>query len=274
MKSVKISLLSFAILAIACATSQAAQLASAKVIDVVGSAAKFTEGASSPLSEGAFLKQGDSISVAALSQVKLVFSNGSEVTVEENSSLTLAELSQQSFSGGNTYEQLQADPSTSQTRLELNYGKLDFHVKKLRQDSSFEIETPIGTAAIRGTQGTIELFYNAERGEFLLIVKNVVGQVDIVSRYAGQFEFGQGNIGDKGYDHGISDEVSEPIPVNHTIIIRLHENDPYFDELFQLIQNFIPTGPIPVITPGPIDGGAGEDEDFGVIVVSPEGTGN
>jgi hypothetical protein len=274
MKSIKIPLLSFAILAIACATSHAAQLASAKVVDLVGSAAKYTaEGVSAPLSEGAILQEGDSISVAALSEVKLVFSNGSEVTVMENSSINFAELSQESFSGGKTYEQLAADPSTSQTLLELNYGKLDFHVKKLRPNSSFDIETPIGTAAIRGTQGTIELFYNAERGEFLLIVKNIVGQVDIISRYAGQFEFGQGNMGDKRYEHGISDEVSETIPVAHTIVIRLHENDPYFDDLFELIKNFIPTGPVPVITPGSIDGVGGdeEDEDFGVIIVSPGG---
>lgn len=276
MKAFKISTLSLALLMLGAVTAQAAQLASAKVVDVVGTVTKYTaDGKNTPLKAGDILKEGDSISATALSEAELVFSNGSELTIEENTSVNIAKLQQASFSGNQSYEQLQADPSKSQTLLELNYGQLSGHVKKLRADSQFDIQTPLGTAAIRGTKWSVLLIYNAERGEFLLTVKNHDGLVDILSRYIGQFEYSEGNIGDKGYDSSISETTRELIPQDHTIVIRLREGDPYYDDLFQLIQNYIPTGPKPVITPGPGPGpgpGDPEDDDFGIIVVSPEGT--
>lgn len=273
MKTHTFSILSLAIFMIASVTSQAAQLASAKVVDVVGTATKYSAaGQQSPLKTGDILKEGDSISVTALSKADLVFSNGSELTIEENTSVNIAKLQQEAFSSNQSYEQLQADPSKSQTLLELNYGKLSGHVKKLHSGSQFHVDTPLGTAAIRGTKFSALLIYNASRGEFLLTVKNYDGLVDIISRYVGQFEYGKGNVGDKGYDSSLSDEAKELIPENHTIVIRLHKGDPYFEDLFQLIRNHMPTDPKPVITPGPGPGpGDPEGDDFGIIVVSPEG---
>lgn len=271
MRTLNISFFTLALLVVASATAQAAQLASAKVVSVIGSVTKYSpDGVSAQLNVGNILKEGDSVSVTALSEAKLIFSNGSELTIEENTSVDIDKLQQESFSGGKSYEQLQADPSKSQTLLSLNYGKLTGHVKKLKPDSSFDIETPLGTAAIRGTRWSALLIYNAERGEFLLTVKNVDGLVDIISRYIGKFEYGKGNIGDKGYDSRISETTKELIPKEHTIVIRLRKGDPYFDDLFKLIQNYIPTGPKPTITPGPFPGGD-DDDDFGIIVVSPEG---
>jgi hypothetical protein len=167
---------------------------------------------------------------------------------------------------------LQADPSDSQTLLELNYGKLSGHVKNLRPNSSFDVDTPLGTAAIRGTTWSAMLFYNAERGEFLLTVKNFEGEVDIISRYIGQLEFGRGNIADKSYEPSITEVTREPIPEEHTVVIRLRDEDPYFNDLFDRVENYLPEGPQPVITPGPSPDGPGPepDDDLGIIVVSPE----
>lgn len=279
MKSINLSILSLALFAIATigasasaqsASAQSAELASAKVIQVVGSVTKYSpNGQQTQLKVGDLVKEGDSISATALSSAQLIFSNGSELTIEENTSLEITKLQQDSFSGGKSYEQLQADPSKSQTLLSLNYGKLSGHVKKLQTGSTFNVETPLGTAAIRGTKWSALLIYNAERGEFLLSVKNMDGLVDIISRYVGSIEYGSGNVGDKGYDAGLSDTVRELIPQDHTIVIRLQKGDPYFDDLFDLIQNYIPDGPSPVITPGgPFSGDDGDD--FGIIVVSPE----
>jgi len=277
MNFTKSYLLAFAALIIATLPVHASQLASAKVTEVVGTVTKYDgAGNQAPLEVGDILKEGHSISVTALSQAKLVFSNGSELTIEENTSINIAKLQQDAFAGGKTYEQLEADPSKSQTLLELNYGELSGHVKKLRKDSSFYIETPLGTAAIRGTFFTMRLFYNVERGEFLLIVKNIDGLVDIISRYIGEFEYGEGNIGDKGYDSSITEDTTEAIPQDHTVVIRLHVNDPYFDDLFDLLKNYIPTGPRPVITPGgkpdnDNDDDDDNDDDGDLIIVSPEG---
>ncbi|HKK19400.1 MAG TPA: FecR domain-containing protein [Opitutales bacterium] len=278
MKVHKTSFFSLVILMIASVTAQGAQLASAKVVDVVGTVTKYSaDGSQSPLKVGDLLKEGDSISVTALSEADLVFSNGSELTIEENTSVNIATLQQEPFSGNQSYEQLQADPSKSQTLLELNYGKLSGHVKELRSDSKFHVETPLGTAAIRGTQWSALLIYNAEREEFLLVVKNLDGLVDIISRYLGTIEYGEGNIGDKGYDSSIDEQTRELIPQDHTVVLRLRKSDPYFDDLLQIIKNYAPTGPKPVITPGPGPGpgpGDPEDDDFGIIVVSPEGQQN
>lgn len=276
MKILKITILKSALFlfaALTAHTAQAAELASAKVIEVIGSVSKYSaDGQLSPLLVGQILKEGDSVSASTLSTAKLIFSNGSELTVEENTSVEIKKLEQAAFSGNRSYEQLQADPSRSQTLLSLNYGKLSGHVKKLQANSTFEVETPLGTAAIRGTNWSALLIYNAERGEFLFVVKNFNGLVDIISRYMGQIDYGQGNVGDKGYDSTISEDTKELIPEGYSVVIRLSKDDPLFDDLISLLSNYLPTGPTPVITPGtpgPLGDG---DDDFGIIVVSPEGT--
>ncbi len=266
MKTLRIPFTILCLLALSALSAHAAQLATAKVLKIEGTVTKYSlDGGNSPLKVGDILVQGDSVSVTALSSADLVFSNGSEITVEENTSFNISKLEQASFSGNQSYEQLQADPSQSQTLLELNYGELGFHVKKLSQGSNFQIETPLGTAAIRGTQGSVKLFYNAELGQFLLIVKNNDGLVDIISRYLGQFEYGKGNVGDKGYDSNVSDNKSEPIPQKHTVVIRIQRGDPAFDDLFQSYKNFIPTKPGVSKLPDPVF-----TPDGGVIVTSPE----
>lgn len=273
MKVHNIPILSLAFFMLASVAGQAAQLASAKVVDVVGTVTKYGAGGEqSPLQKGDILKEGDSVSVTALSRADLVFSNGSELTIEENTSVNIAKLQQEAFAGNKTYGQLQADPSKSQTLLELNYGKLNGHVKKLRADSRFDIETPLGTAAIRGTNWSALLIYNTERQEFLFSVKNFDGDVEVISRYLGTIEYGKGNIGDKGYDASIDEETREVIPEDHTVILRLRKGQPGFDELFDLIENTDPTKTQPVVTPGPVPGSSDpEDDDFGIIVSSPEG---
>lgn len=269
MKTLRIPFTILCVLVISALSAHAAQLATAKVLSVNGTVTKYSQsGGNSPLKVGEILVQGDSISATALSSAMIVFSNGSELTIEENTSINLTQLEQDSFAGGQSYEELQADPSKSQTLLELNYGELSGHVKKLRPGSNFSIETPLGTAAIRGTKFTIKLFYNAERGEFMLIVKNVDGIVDIISRYLGEIQYGRGNVGNTAYDSGLSDDKAEPIPQNHSVVIHLHRGDPAFDTLFNLVKNFIPSNPRPgfIALPAP----EFTPDDPGVIVVSPE----
>ncbi len=269
MKNFRLPLALLAFLTMATFSANAAELASAKVLEVSGTVTKYTaDGHKAQLAVGDILKQGDSISVTALSQAELVFSNGSELTINENTSISIAELSQESFSGNQSYEELEADPSKSQVLLELNYGELNGHVKKLQEGSKFNIETPLGTAAIRGTHYSVKLFYNEERGEFILIVGNSDGQVDIISRYIGEFEYGKGGIADKGYDSSVSDDTSDPIPEKHTIVIRLSKSDPYFDTLFELIKNYIPEEPRPGFIEIPLEKVFTPD-DPGTQIVSP-----
>ncbi|CAA6697343.1 MULTISPECIES: FecR domain-containing protein [unclassified Lentimonas] len=271
MKNTRFHLVLLALFGLSALTINAAQLASAKVLSVTGTVTNTTEnGEESPLAVGAILKQGDSVMTTAMSNALLVFSNGSELVVEENSSLTLAELTQEAFSGKKSYEQLQADPSKSQSLLELNYGKVSGHVKKLRPGSEFFVETPLGTAAIRGTNYTVELGYNADRGELLFIVNNKDGKVDIMSRYAGQIEYGRGKVGDKAHDHTAASDKSHAIPPTHTVVVRLSKDNPHFNEIVNRLKNFPPFqngNTPPVIIEDPIQTNP-EAED--VELVSPE----
>ena len=256
----RLSLLAAFLIALSSLTAAAQQLATAKVITVTGTVTKYlSNGDLEPLAEGDLLREGDAVSATALSSAELVFSNGSEMTIDENTSVNFATMEQQAFGGSQRYEALQADPSPSQTVIELNYGRLSGHVKKLRGDSRFEVETPLGTAAVQGTRFDIRLIFNANREEFLLSVKNIDGVVDIISK----------NAGSVGSDQ--TAEVREPVPTGQTVFLRLRRTDPFFDDLVQLTKNFVPTDPPPAITPGSGPGLDDTNDDFGVIVVSPEG---
>ena len=269
MKLPFIATLAIGLMVLGSACLSAAELATAKVFKIEGSAILYSsDGTDRPLQRGDILKQGDGVVSAPVSSVTLVFSNGSMLTVEENSSITMESLSQDAFAGGKEYEQLSADPSKSNTLVGLNYGKVSGEVKKLQNGSSFDVRTPLGTAAIRGTIYWVSLFFNSERGEFVLIIHNANGIVDVISRYAGQLDFGRNNTADTNYQSGGSEEKREVIPPTHYVIIRLSDRDPYFDTLIDEWKNnaakkgppFTPPGPPPWI---PVDPGT--------IVVSPEG---
>jgi hypothetical protein len=268
MKHSRLHLVLLGLFTLSVLTANAAQLASAKVLSISGTVNTNTEDSQSkPLKTGDILKQGDSIVTTALSSAHLVFSNGSELTVQENTSVTLAELTQEAFSGKKSYEQLQADPSKSQSLLELNYGKVSGHVKQLKEGSDFHIQTPLGTAAIRGTKFSVDLSYNRERGEYVLVVNNFDGKVDVLSRVGDSLEFGRGKRADKGFEADNPDTINS-IPAGHIVTIRISEDDPNYDDVIDVLKNYAPfqggddrPETIIIVTP-PI-------EDPGVQIASP-----
>ena len=241
MKNPYLHLILLALFGLSSLTATAAQrLASAKVLSMSGTVTSESEdGVESPLMVGAILSQGDSIVTSAWSTALLVFSNGSEILVTEKTSITIVELSQEAFGGTKSYEQLKADPSKSQSLLQLNYGKISGHVKSLKAGSRFDIETPLGTAAIRGTKFVINLLYNAKRSEYILSVLNIDGRVDIISRFGEADKYGRGNKAQKGYDTN-SKKTAEANPPAHQVIISITENDPSFEQVINREVNFPP----------------------------------
>jgi hypothetical protein len=278
MKNARLLLTLLASFGLSAFTANAAQLASTKVLSVTGFVNSYTPNGTDiqvnatqkRVAVGDIFKREDSIVTSVLSSTSLVFSNGSELTVSENTSVTVTELAQEAFAGNKTYEQLQADPSKSQTLLTLNYGKVNGHVKQLREGSIFYIQTPLGTAAIRGTKFFAELRHNIARREFVLIVKNMDGKVDILSRYAGTIEYGRGNVGDKGFESGGS-ERSEAIPPAHTVVIRISEDDADYGAIIDRLKNYSPaqsedTQPVIIVLP-PTPPVTPEDND--TVIASP-----
>lgn len=267
MKTLRIPFTILCALAISALSSHAAQLASAKVLKVEGTVTKLAaNGKSSPIKAGDILSQGDSISTTALSSTMIVFSNGSEVSVLENSSVDIAKLQQDSFGGSQKYEQLQADPSQSHTLLELNYGKLLGHVKKLQPGSTFNIETPLGTAAIRGTQFIVEYSYDADLGEFIVRVTNIDG---IVGFTAGE-DKPESIPTEESADRATRRGQPESIPVGESATRVIRRGDPGYDALLNAVADVLP----PEDSSEFIELNDAEIiEDLDIIVVSPEGQG-
>ena len=309
MKTLRIPFTLFCLLAISALSTKAAELATAKVLSVSGTVIK-TEGGGlikiggreSPLKAGDILREGDRIHSTAGSKVFLVFSNGSEITLFQNSSLSIVDLEQEPYTSKRIYNELEADPSKSQTLLELDYGQLDGHVKKLSNTSSFNIETPLGTAAIRGTRFSISLLFTGNK--LILSVSNFDGLVDILTKSSskvvtGKKAFGGGNKGGgKGGNNGggaakslaqglINEFASEsagtrtPIPAGGDCNVSASEGNPVLNAIISglaavpgLNVSLSANGtltveidlggsiPSPEITPDPVT-------DPGIIVVSP-----
>jgi hypothetical protein len=115
--------------------------------------AKVTSVAGNVLLDSAAAKVGDvaqpnsTISTGPESKASLYLGvNGPDVNVLENSKLKLAEL---------TFDTAGAETVIT-TKLGLTEGTVEGYVKKTSKDSSYTVQTPTTTAAIRGTTYTIK----------------------------------------------------------------------------------------------------------------------
>ena len=287
MKTMRIPFTLFCLLVISALSSHAAELATAKVLSVSGTIMRTEGGAfikiggrESPLKAGDILRQGDRLNSTKGSKAILVFSNGSEITLYQNSSLSIIALEQEPYNSKRVYNELEADPSKSQTLLELDYGQLDGHVKKLTKESSFNIKTALGTAAIRGTKFRIRLIFTANK--LRLTITNFVGLVDLITQttapvISGDIDEGEGNTFDSD-----SNVDTTPIPPAGECNVETNEGSPVFEAVISGLSavpgldvgvsddgtlsveidlgGFIPA---PEVTPDP-------ETDPGIIVVSPE----
>ena len=106
-----------------------------------------------PVVRGSVLPEGYSIKTNLFSESVLLLSNGTTATIQENSVFKLIEFKQAPFDTQNqSFGQLENEPSTSTVSIEMEIGSLVVQTKKLNKTSSFSIQTPTGTAEIRGTQ--------------------------------------------------------------------------------------------------------------------------
>ena len=286
MKTLRIPFTLFCLLAISALSAHAAELATAKVLSISGTVVK-TEGGGlikiggreSTLKVGDILREGDRINTTDGSKVFLVFSNGSEVTLYQNSSLSIVELEQEPYTSKRVYNELVADPSKSQTLLELDYGQLDGHVKKLTNRSSFNINTPLGTAAIRGTRFSISLGFSG--GKFILSISNFDGLVDLITQTSAAVITGDTGDGEGNNFDGAQDATTTPVPAGGNCDVSASPGNPVLNAIVSglsaapgLDVSLSADGtlkveidvstiiPAPVITPDPVT-------DPGVIVVSP-----
>ncbi|MBP6506767.1 MAG: FecR domain-containing protein [Opitutaceae bacterium] len=124
-----------------------------KAVKVVGTVTATKDGTAISLENGTELSQGYVVNTGRNSSVVLVFSNGATLDLAQDTSLSIDEFTQDPFAEEVAVSKLKAEPTVSQTKLNLSRGELVGNVKKLNYDagSSFSIQTPVGAAGIRGT---------------------------------------------------------------------------------------------------------------------------
>ena len=101
----------------------------------------------------AALSEGVLIETEADGKVTLLFSNGTVSTVGFSTKILLKEFRQEKFDGADrSMGELKGEPSLSNVKLSLDFGSLVVGTKKLKKESTFDIESSVGTAGIRGTE--------------------------------------------------------------------------------------------------------------------------
>ena len=103
-------------------------------------------------SSGAKLQKGDIILTGPNSTASLAFSNGSVLQVQSDSKFSIEEYLQKPWDFDEAaFKKLEKEPTSSQTKLKLDYGDVICNVKKLSSASEMTVSTPLGVAGIRGT---------------------------------------------------------------------------------------------------------------------------
>jgi hypothetical protein len=106
-----------------------------------------------PAKEGYMLRQGEAIETGPNSRAVLLFSNGTAITVEPDSYFSVTKYLQDPFDPASyNFAEAKIEPTSSITELNLKKGAILGDVRKLNKGSSMSVMTPVGTAAIRGTQ--------------------------------------------------------------------------------------------------------------------------
>ena len=132
---------------------------------------------------GKSLFEGQTVVTGENSKVVLLLSNGSVTTLSAKSELLLDKFRQAKFEldPAAMVSDLKTEPSTSETKLKLGYGDLTFNVKKLNAGSSFDIESPVGSAGIRGTDGQMVVTVDPQTGNFSGGLNMLAGAVAFTS---------------------------------------------------------------------------------------------
>ncbi|HZP59448.1 MAG TPA: FecR family protein [Opitutaceae bacterium] len=214
------------------------------------------------LQNGDTLTQGFAVRTAKGASAMLVFSNGATVNVGEDTEVSIDQFLQDPFSKEVKVAELQEEPTTSATKLKLTHGEIVGHVRHLHQDqgSTFEVDTPVGAAGIRGTtfqityqpQGNGKAFFSISTAEGTVVFSSVTNQtipipvgqqitVDVtVDPATGAVQL---NVQPGALPAGAADAITQLVKGAEDVIFNPH-NTP---------NSPPPTPPAPRTTPG--DGG-------------------
>ena len=114
---------------------------------------------------GGVLYDGHTVKTGPSSKMVLLLTNGTVATIKAESSLNIKKFTQEKFDMSKTnLSELKGEPSKSNVVIDIEIGDMVVDVKKLDKKSSFNIESPVGTAGIRGTVPAISVMQMPDGG--------------------------------------------------------------------------------------------------------------
>lgn len=153
-----------------------------------------TDASGTPISptEGDEFTEGYTITTGQNSSVILFFSNGSSITIDENTSLVIQTFRQTPFESEDQYEQLGADPSTSSIVIYLQQGTIVSRTKRLQPDSSYQVLTPDMNANL--TDATAQISYQKKSDESKTEIINLNGDVQVGTDQSPPIQVDEGSL--------------------------------------------------------------------------------
>ena len=147
-----------------------------RVTEIAGSASVVAAATGdTPLVVGMTLRQGTTLRTESASRAKLEFSDGTIVEMAADTEWGVEEFTHESAPGG--------EHPVSKTKLRFDRGELEIQVVPIdfQRGAKFQVETPAGTASIRGTTFRVTLRPLADgTGAFALSVSE--GMVGFFSK--------------------------------------------------------------------------------------------
>ena len=114
-----------------------------------------------------------SVETGVTGKVVGLLSNGTLLTLTENTRMKVSSFEQESFEDdGRKLADLPGEPSESKVTLDLDFGSLVVKTKKLNKGSTFDINSPVGVAGIRGTE--FQMASNPGQGVQLDVTESTV----------------------------------------------------------------------------------------------------
>lgn len=147
---------------------------------------------SAPAKTGDIVQEGSAIKTGKNSTAVLLFGNGSAITVQPESTFAVDVFQQDPFDPANTnYKDLQAEPSKSKTKVTVSNGEIVGDMRKLNKGSSWDFNTPLGVAGIRGTKVYIKVSKDSN-GKVTVHVSAAEGLVVVTSKTGETYRVGKG----------------------------------------------------------------------------------
>ncbi len=163
---------------------------------------------SAPAKTGDIVQEGSTIKTGKDSTAVLLFGNGSAITVKPESSFSVDVFQQDPFDAANTnYKDLQAEPSKSKTKVTVSNGEIVGDMRKLNKGSSWDFNTPLGVAGIRGTKVYIKVTKDSN-GKVTVHVSAAEGLVVVTTKSGQTYQVAKGEEITLSYNEATPNDVT------------------------------------------------------------------